>query len=121
MLKDIDHIININKKGKFKYYYINNMEISSIDIFIKRLHEDNIYTIIPLISMFGKDLEPHLILSKSILLTNNSSTKLLFNYLNAKLDQAILDYGLSNIEDGIPFHLIFKYKKITLDLTKLPN
>jgi hypothetical protein len=118
LLKELDIMIDINKTGKFNYYYISNMEIIEINNFIKRLHSESVYIIIPLISMFGKDIEPHIILSKSILLTSNSSTQRISDYLNKQLDQAIIDFGMTDLGK---FKLIFKYKKIEIDLSKIPN
>ena len=120
LLKNLDHKIDIDKKGKFKYYYINNMDIREIHIFVSRLHDEAIYSIIPFISISALDDDPHIILSKSILLTNYSSTKLVHDYLIEKLEQANLDFGLTNLE-GQRFKLIFKYKRIEIDLTKIPK
>lgn len=121
MLKDIDLRVDIDKRGKFKYYYITNMDIRSIFAFINRLHDNTIYTIIPLISISAIDNDPHIILSKQILITNNSSTKIVHDFLSEKLNQATTDFGLNNLEEGQRFHLIFKYKEIVLDLTKIPK
>lgn len=121
LLKDINYLIDINKIGKFNYYYISNLEFTGINTFIKRLHPESVYVIIPLISMLGRDMVPHIILSKSFLLTNNSSTLLLHDFLNQQLDKVISDFGLTNLENGNNFQLVFKYKSVTLDLTKLPK
>jgi len=121
MLKDIDHLIKINKIGKFKHYYIHNMEILGITNFISKLDDDAIYTIIPIISMFGKTDDPYIILSKQILVTRDSSPKVIHEYLNSKLDQTILDFGSVSLDGGNHFQLIFKYKKITFDLSRLPD
>lgn len=88
--------------------------------FISKLEDNSIYIIIPTISRFAKDNDSHIILSKQILVCNNSSSKLIHDYLNIKLDQAIIDFGLANIENGDYFQLILKYKKVTLDFSKLP-
>jgi hypothetical protein len=77
------------------------------------------YIIIPLISMYAKDNDPHIILSKQILVSNYSSSKVIYDYINFKLDQAIVDFGINNVENGNYYYLIFKYKKITLDLSRL--
>lgn len=97
------------------------MEIIGITNFISKLDIDSIYTIIPVISMFAKDNDPHIILSKQILCSNNSSAKLLHNYLNFKLNQAIFDFGLTNLENSNYFQLVLKYKKVNLDFSKLPK
>jgi hypothetical protein len=121
LLKDINYLIDINKIGKFNYYYISNLEFTGINAFIKRLHTETVYVIIPLISMTGRDMVPHIILSKSFLLTNESSTDLVQDYLNQQLDKVISDFGLSNLENGKTFQLVFKYKSVILDLTKVPK
>jgi hypothetical protein len=107
MLKDMNNLIHINLSGKFKYFYIPNMEIRGILNFIQRLDTEAIYTLIPVISMLAKDNDPHIILSKQILVTNNSSSKLIYNFLSLKLEQAIIDFGLTNVENGNYFQLIF--------------
>ena len=35
-----------------------------------------------------------------------------------KIEQAILDFGISNLEDS-KFYLVLKYKKVILDCSKL--
>jgi len=120
MLKDINNLINIDKAGKFKYCYISNSQTIGIINFISKLEENQFYTLIPIISMFAKDNDPHIILSKQILVTSYSSSKILDEYLSEQLDKAILDFGLTAIENGY-YHLIFKYKKVNLDFSKLPN
>jgi hypothetical protein len=104
MLKDINNLIN--KKGKFGYFYVPFLEISGIIDFISKLEGNSIYTIIPLISMFAKDNDPHIILSKQILVTNNSSSKVIHEYLNLKLEFAIRDFGVTNLDNGNYYYLI---------------
>jgi len=120
MLKDIDNIITINKNGKFKYFHIPTLEIMGISNFISKLEDETFYVFIPAITMFAKDNDPHLILSKQILVSNNSSAKTIFDYLNSQLNKARFDFGAQNLEEGCYFHLILKYKKVTLDFSKLP-
>jgi hypothetical protein len=80
MLKDMNNLILIQKTGKFKYFFIPNMELRGIHNFISKLDDDSIYTLIPIISMFGKDSDPHIILSKQILISNMSSAKLIHDF-----------------------------------------
>jgi hypothetical protein len=120
MLKDIDTNIKINKVGQFKHFYIPNMEIIGISKILSKLDDDSAYIIIPIISMFGKDNDPTIILSKQFLISNNSSSKVIHDYLDTKLERAILDFGAVNLEGSNYFQLILKYKKVTFDLTKLP-
>lgn len=120
MLKDINNLISINKTGQFKFCYIPYLEIVGLINFISKLEKDSIYTIIPVISMFGKESDPQIILSKQILVTNNSSSKVIHDYLNYKLEFAIQDFGINNLDNGNYFHLILKYKKVNFDFSKLP-
>lgn len=119
MLKDINNLISINKSGQFKFCYIPSLEIVGLINFISKLDKDSIYTVIPIISMLGKESDPQIILSKQILVSNNSSSKVIHDYLNYKLEFAIQDFGINNLDNGNYFHLILKYKKVTFDFNKL--
>ena len=35
MLKEIDHMVDIDKRGKLKYFYVPNMEIRGINFYKK--------------------------------------------------------------------------------------
>jgi len=100
MLKDMNNIIDIDLSGRFRHFYIPNLELIGIQNFIMKLEDNTIFCIIPVISMFGKDSAPHLILSKQILISRNSSSKLIHDYLNYQLDIAISDFGIANLENG---------------------
>lgn len=78
MLKDINNLISLNKTGQF--CYIPSLEIVGLINFISKLEKDSIYTVIPVISMFGKENEPQITLSKQILVSNNSSSKLIHDF-----------------------------------------
>jgi hypothetical protein len=119
MLKDIDNVITINKNGKFKYFHIPSADKLGFINFISKLENEAVYTVIPLISMLAKDNEPHIILSKQILVANNSSAKIIHDYFTLKLDQAILDFGITNLENANYYYLILKYKKVHFDFSKL--
>jgi|ERR1700677_116385 hypothetical protein len=120
MLKDIDTTIKINKIGKFNHFYIPNMEIRGINNFISKLEVDSVYSVIPFVSMLGRANDPYIVLSKQILISNNSSSKVIQDYLDYKLNHAIQDFGLMNLDGSNYFQLIFKYKKVTLDFSNLP-
>jgi hypothetical protein len=108
-LLDVNKHIDIDKRGKFNYFYIPNFEVEGINRFIAKLDDTSLYTIIPLISMHGKDGAPHIILSKQILISKFSKTEIINEFLLKQLDVATSDFEL-NLNS---FHyLIFKYKKI---------
>lgn len=112
LLKDVGRHVHFDKRGKFKYFYIPFFDIKGIEKFILNLEAESLYTVIPVLSFYGKNEDPHLILSEQILITNYSNHKLISDFLKEKLDTAINDF------EGLPldkFHyLIFKYKKITI-------
>jgi len=66
--------------------------------------------------MLAKDNDLQIIISKQTLITNYSSSKVIRLNLNYKLDQAIIDFGLTNLKNGNFFHLVFKYKNLLLIL-----
>jgi len=100
LLKDMNNLIVIDTKGKFRYFYIQNMESWGIINFISRLEENYIYTIIPMISMLGKDEDPYIVLSKQILVSKNSSPRVIEAYLENQFDTAVVDFGLTNLAHG---------------------
>jgi hypothetical protein len=119
LLKELDKLIHINKQGKFNYKNIPNFQQIHILNFINRLDENSIYTIIPMISMFGKDDDPYIIISKQLLISRFSSSELIHDYLYDRMLIAIQDFRIENLENGNKYYLVFKYKKITLDFSRV--
>ena len=112
LLRNINKIIKTNKNGKFNYFYIPNFQINEIKNFISKLEVDSLYTIIPMISIYGKDEEPYLILSKQILVTNYSNHLTISNFISNQLEIALNDF---NFKLDRKYHfLIFKFKKINV-------
>nr|YP_009498199.1 hypothetical protein [Lactarius deliciosus]AWX52985.1 hypothetical protein [Lactarius deliciosus] len=112
LLKDINKLVKTEKNGKFQYFYISYFQINLIREFILNLDSNSFYTLIPMLSIYGKDEEPYLILSKQILITNYSSPEIINNYILKQLDQALIDFEF-NLDNR--FHcLIFKYKQIKI-------
>jgi hypothetical protein len=81
LLKDLDTHVYINKDGKFYYKDIPSLQLMSIINFINKLEDDQIYTIIPLVSTFGTNNDPHIVINKQILITKYSSPQLIHNFL----------------------------------------
>jgi len=112
LLKDINKHIKTEKYGKFQYFYISYFQINEIRDFIENLEYDTLYTLIPMISIYGKDEEPYLILSKQILVTRYSNHITIDNFINKQLDTALNDF---NFKLDNKFHfLILKFKKINV-------
>jgi hypothetical protein len=111
-LSDINNLIKFDKRGKFKYFYIPYNNFKLIENFIYSLNINHIFTLIPLISIYGKEGDPHLVLSKQILVTRDSNPSLINDFVNIQLDKTILDFDV-NLDNKFHY-LIFKYKKITI-------
>jgi|HubBroStandDraft_5_1064220.scaffolds.fasta_scaffold607395_1 hypothetical protein len=90
-------------------------------MFILNLSNDSFYTVIPYFSKFGKVEDPHIILSKQILLTGYSNPKVVYDFIGTQLGIAIHDFGLSMPKIHNNHYLIFKYKKISLGFPRLPQ
>ena len=108
-LKDVNKHIEVDKRGKFRYYYIPYFETKGFKDFILNLDSDSLYTIIPVLSIYGKEEDPHIILSKQILISNYSDHKLIRDFLLKQLDKTVLDFEM--ILDNKFHYLIFKFKK----------
>ncbi len=115
MLKDLDKRININKYGKFYYYKIYEFNNSNIWNFLKDLEDNKVYTLIPFISANNNPNEPYIILSPQILITNNSKSLLLSNFIINKIIDTINLYNINNLEN---ISLIFKYKSIKINFNE---
>jgi hypothetical protein len=70
-------------------------------------------TVIPMISIDGKENNPHLILSQQFLMTNYSSPDTIMKFI---MDQLHIAYGDFDFELDLDrkFYLILKYKEIKL-------
>jgi hypothetical protein len=108
-LKDVNKHIEVDKRGKFNYFYIPYFELNRIRDFILNLDDNSFYTILPLISIYGKEEDPHIILSKQILVSSYSNPELVRDYLISQLDKAILDFEF-NLDK---FHYL-KLKRLIL-------
>ena len=110
-LSDINHYVEINKSGKFKYFINYNFVIKLIKEFIDTLKPFSLYVMIPLISKTGKINDPYIILSKQILITEFSNYITVNEFLAEQLNTFLTDFELREIDN---YFLIFKYKKISL-------
>lgn len=114
-LMDIDKHINIDKIGKYSYHKIDNGEIDRIKDFILSLDNNEIYILMPFISINCKIGDPYLTLSKQFLVTNQSNYVLIHDFLSKNLNIAIEDFNMNLLDN---YFLIFKYKKVKLEYRK---
>jgi len=113
-MKDVNKHINIDKRGKFLYFYLPYSNYNKLIEFIKMLDKDSFYTAIPILSIHGKDEDPHIILSRQILISSYSDPRIINNYLIKQLDQSFDDFGI-NLENKF-YYLILKYTKIEINI-----
>lgn len=113
LLKDVNYRIKIDKMGKFKYVYIPYFDFKKITEFIRSLNDYQIYTLIPILSMDGRDEDPQIILSKQILVTEFSNYVTVNEFLVDQLNTFLTDFDLEEIEN---YFLIFKYKKFSIKI-----
>jgi hypothetical protein len=68
----------------------------------------------PYFSKYGKVEDPHIILSKQLLITHYSNPKVISEFLAAQLHISMNDFEFDSLDK---FHyLIFKYKKIVIEI-----
>lgn len=111
-LKDLDQRITINKYGKFSYY--KNQEFrnqSKIFNFLSELEDNTVYTVIPMISCNDNSDEPYIVLSKQLLVSNQSDHLVIWKYINNKIIDTTHLYNINEL-NGI---LVLKYKKVKVD------
>lgn len=114
-LKDLDKRININKYGKFYYYKFYELNNSKIWSFLNELDDNKKYILIPFISANNRPDEPYIVLSQQILVTNNSNSLLISEYINNKIIDTINLYKINSLEN-ITF--LFKYKSIKINFNE---
>jgi hypothetical protein len=71
--------------------------------------------LIPLISANNRPDEPYIILSQQILITNNSNSLLISEYINNKIIDTMNLYNINSLENTT---LIFKYKSIKINFNE---
>lgn len=114
LLKDFEDSqdLRFNKTGKYKYNVINrNHELYNEHIynFLIQLVDKKVYIVIPILSVNNTPEEPYVILSKQILMSNNSNEKLITNYLKKRID-LFFDIYLLIVPEQM--FVTFKYKEI---------
>jgi hypothetical protein len=110
-LIDFDKTIDIDKSNKTKYFRIFNFDLDGITNFISNLDDDEIYLINPIISINCRYSDPYLSLSRPFLISNNSNSMLITNYLCEQLEKSVIDYNFPEKDN----FLIFKYKTVYLN------
>jgi hypothetical protein len=112
-LKDVNKAIRFDTNAKWKFIYIPFANSKVLWNFISNLDPNALYTIIPMISIDGKEIKPHLILSQQFLMTQYSNPTIIHNFILQQMHEAFNDFDF-DLKDGKYFYLILKYKEIKL-------
>ena len=116
-LKDLDKRIKLNLYGRFNYWRIYEIRNSKFWSFLNELEDNKVYTLIPYISANDRPDEPFIVLSKQILITSNSNSLLLQDYINSKILNTVNLYNITEL-NGV---LIFKYKSVKIEFHNLKD
>ena len=113
-LKDLDKRIKLNLYGKFYYWRIYEIRNYKIWNFLNELEDNKVYNLIPLFSANGRPDEPIIVLSQQILVTSNSNSLLINEYIINKIIETQNLYNITELE-GV---LIFKYKQVKINFNE---
>lgn len=104
-LTDLPPRLVTYKSGKYLYQNLFSFEDKQIKYFIENLQDNTIFLIFPFITITKNANDPYLRLSNQYLVTKQSNSELIQNYL---LDQ--WEYSEWNIGDTSQYYLFFKLK-----------
>ena len=83
-------------------------------LFLSQLDENKVYALLLILSKNSRPDEPYIILSQTILVTNNSKLLILIKCFGNKNDTLNL-YDIKTIEK---MSLIFKYKEVKIEFNE---
>lgn len=107
-MKDLNDFFEVSTRSKYKYYNLPRFEIKNNQDFIYYLDENEIYLIIPMITVSRTLDDPVFILSRQFFVGNNSNPIIIQTYLNKQYDQAICQFSMELGEHTA----FFKYRKV---------
>jgi hypothetical protein len=112
-LYNFDNRIDVNKLGKFNYHILTELHTGDIWRFLHKLEDDRIYAVIPMLSKNITPEEPFIVLSPTILVTNNSNSCLIAKHMISKIDKTNDLYDI-DIDDN-NYNITLKYKEVNFD------
>lgn len=116
-LKDLDKRIKINKFGRYNYWRIYEIRNYKVWSFLNELEDNKVYILIPYISANDRRDEPFIVLSQQILITSNSNSLLINDYINNKILNTVNLYNITEL-NGV---LLFKYKSVKIEFHNLKD
>jgi hypothetical protein len=107
-MKDLNDFFEISPKSKYKYFNLFRFEIKEISDFLYYLEDENIYIVIPMITVSKSLDDPVFILSRQFFVSNNSNSVIIQNYLSKQLEIAREQFNMDLQEHN----MFFKYRKV---------
>jgi hypothetical protein len=107
-MKDLNDFFDISPRSKYKYFNLPRFEMKEISQFLYYLDPDNIYIVIPLITISRKLDDPHLILSRQFFVGNKSNPINIQNFLGEQMNKASEQFNME-LDDYTSF---FKFRKV---------
>src|SRR6266699_140200 len=105
-LSNVPKEIFINKKGQALYYKIFELEINKISNFIYNIPTDEVFLIVPFITISNTIKDPYICLSSQFLVCKNSDPILIYKFIVDQLDTAYEDFKIDH--ENIEYSLYFK-------------
>ena len=117
-LGDLDRSTYIEKNERSMYVKIPDFCLNKLDNFILSLEFNNIYILNPSLSITCNSQHPIVCLSRPFLITNNSNSKLIHDYLH---NQSLIFYKQFDayIASEKICYLLFNYKKTVIKIKEL--
>lgn len=106
----------INKKllriGNYHYFKFSKLEINLIKDFLQQLESNKAYIVLPILAVEGlESTAPILSLTNQILVTRDSDSNTILNFIFNQIELTCVNYGIDNLNNSI---IVFKFRPITL-------
>src|SRR6266576_3508455 len=111
--------IFINKKGNALYYKIFELEINKISNFIYNIPTDEVFLIVPFITISNTIKDPYICLSSQFLVCKNSDPILIYKFIINQLNTAYEDFKINH--ENIEYSYILNIKKLKFLFVKIKN
>jgi hypothetical protein len=107
------------KIGYYHFFKIANLELNILKDFIQILDLNKAYIVLPILASDKTTGEgPILSLSKQILVSRDSNSMTIRNFLLKQVDIACMNYGISDLGD---YTVVFKFRPISLSTEIVPQ
>jgi hypothetical protein len=80
-LSTIDKKFSLNKSSRYKYLHLDSWNLFQICMLLSKIQDNNIFLIFPFVTASTNLKDPYLRLSEPFLVTNQSNSYLITNFL----------------------------------------